>query len=124
MSLEERRRADRVAFKMSVALEIGNSRIESQSTEDLSVQGIFVHCRENHAQGTPCRVILRLSGRSSRLTLEIDGRIARVVPGKGMAIEFVCVDLDCYTHLKYIVEHNRNPEVFAQKETEKVGSSD
>lgn len=106
MSDRERRKAERVPFKVSATVEIQDRRIVADSTEDLSTKGVLIRCGEQIETGTPCRVLVELSGSSSRLQLEMEGRVARSVEGHGMAIEFTSVDLDCFTYLKQIVQHN------------------
>ncbi len=107
MSVSERRREERVVFVASATLVVGGREIVAQSTENLSLQGVFVRSPEVVEPGTPCRVYLELSGRSSRLQLRMDGKIARVAPGRGLAVEFTSVGVDSSTYLKSIVAHKR-----------------
>ena len=107
MNESERRRDERVAFATSATVVVEDREIVTRSTEDLSLQGVFVSCDEVLEPGMPCRIYLELSGLSSRLQLRMDGKVVRAVAGKGMAIEFTSIDLDSYTYLKSLVAHNR-----------------
>jgi hypothetical protein len=102
----DKRSVERVPFRVSAILKTNNREIRSETTEDLSVKGVFVLTEEFLEEETPCQVLLELSGTSSDLRLRMEGRVARVRPGKGMGIEFTTLDLEVYTLLKNIVEYN------------------
>lgn len=104
---EERRREERVDFKVKAAIKSGHRRFSSEKTENLSLNGVFIESDEKLEPGTDCHVSLELTGQSSRLWLEMEGKVARVEPGRGMAIEFTSLDLDSYGLLKHVVEYNQ-----------------
>jgi len=105
-----RRRADRVVFSTAATILAGNSEIRSQSTQDLSVRGVFVSCMEVLPPGTLCRVVLDVSGCRTSKRLELEARVVRAEKGAGFALEFVSVDLDSYTYLRYVTQHNLPPD--------------
>lgn len=107
MTDTERRRGERVTFQVHATLGTDEVQIQSKVTENLSIVGVFVLCDPVLEIGTLCNIQLELTGRSSMLRLDMQGRIARSVPGKGLGVEFVSVDLDCYIHLRNIIEYNR-----------------
>jgi len=110
MKISEKRRGERVAFQVNATLDVEGKKIRSNETRDLSVGGIFVFCGESFPLGVPCRVKVEMTGQSSQLILKMQGRIARIEPETGIAIEFTALDLDCYTFLKNVVEYNRATE--------------
>lgn len=106
MAQANRRRGDRVVFKVSTIVLIDGKQIKAESTENLSTGGVFIRSSETPELNQPCKVHLEVSGRTSLLQMEIEGRVARVEP-EGFAVEFTRVDLDSYTYLRYVVEYNR-----------------
>ena len=107
MEQSDRRSADRVEFTVTAAINAEGKQVRSSSTENLSLTGVFVVSEEEMQPGTSCDVTLEVTGRTSVLRIEMEGRVARAEPGRGFGIEFTSIDLDSYTFLKYVVEYNR-----------------
>ena len=107
---QERREAERVSFKVTAVVSAGDKKIESESTENLSVKGVFVNCADPLEVGSLCQVQLELTGWKSKLNLEMEGKVSRAIPGQGIGIEFTSLDIDCYAFLKHVVEYNQPEE--------------
>jgi tRNA 2-thiocytidine biosynthesis protein TtcA len=102
---EEQRRRTRVNFQTEADVAAGERRLTGLTTRDLSLKGLFVVSDETFPEQTPVSVILRLTGSTSDLALNMDGRVVRTT-AEGMAIDFVEIDLDSFFHLRNIVQLN------------------
>ena len=99
----EKRRGVRVTFRTTVKLRFPDGRaFDECETTDVSVAGVFVRGIKGVACGDKCQVELHLSGRTSRLVLELDAEIVRT-QALGVALQFLEVDEDSFYHLRNIV---------------------
>lgn len=108
---KEKRRTTRVKFHTSVDLKFADTIYEQCEILDLSVKGVFVLGITDRRQDQECEVTLQLSGASSELKLEMKAKVVRVTED-GIGLYFHEVDLDSFSHLKYIVYYNsENPDL-------------
>jgi hypothetical protein len=117
---KEKRRTTRVKFHTSVDLKFVDKLYEQCEILDLSVKGVFVLGVTNCEPGQECEVTLQLSGVSSELKLKMKAKVARVTKD-GIGLNFHEVDLDSFSHLKYIVYYNsENPDLLDENYLEPV----
>ena len=117
---KEKRRTTRVKFHTSVDLKFADTTYEQCEILDLSVKGVFVLGITDPRQGQECEVTLQLSGASSELKLKMKAKVVRVTED-GIGLYFHEVDLDSFSHLKYIVYYNsKNPDLLKENYTEPV----
>lgn len=115
MGIENRRKNVRVLFQATVDLKFHNQTCEGCETQDLSIKGAFVVGIGGRKAGDQCDVLLRLTGSTSDLVLNMKGEVVRV-ESDGVALLFSEVDLDSYHHLRNIVYYNaENPEEAAEE---------
>ncbi len=118
--IKEKRRTTRVKFHTSIDLKFDDTFYEHCKILDLSVKGVFVLGITDRSQGQECEVTLQLSGASSELKLKMKARIVRMTEN-GIGLYFHEVDLDSFSHLKYIVYYNsENPDLLDENYTEPV----
>lgn len=117
---KEKRRTTRVKFHTSVDLKFADKLYEQCEILDLSVKGVFVLGVTNCEPGQECEVTLQLSGTSSELKLKMKAKVVRVTKD-GIGLNFHEVDLDSFSHLKYIVYYNsENPDLLDENYLEPV----
>ncbi len=102
---EERRQHFRVAFKVEAELAIQGSSYRAEEINNLSLGGCLLPIVEELAPGTACRVMIKMGGPSSELTISLNGEVLRS-DEKGVAVKFTNMDPDCLLHLQNIVRHN------------------
>ena len=103
---DERRRKTRVHFKTQVTLKADESEIVSEAnSKDISIKGMFVNTEKKMPIGTPCDIEILLTGTSTRLALNIKGKVTRQ-DATGLGISFDSMDLDSHFHLKNIIMYN------------------
>jgi len=113
MSLEDhdKRKKQRVDFKTKITLKTDQSELNIEgSSKDLSLKGIFIHTNEDIALNTKCDIEIYLTGMTEKFVLNMQGITIRQ-EDNGIAVEFISMDLDSYTHLKNILRYNTaNPD--------------
>ncbi|MBW1897681.1 MAG: PilZ domain-containing protein [Deltaproteobacteria bacterium] len=108
MSLEdhEKKKKQRVDFKTKITLKTDKSELNIEgSSKDLSLKGMFIHTNEDIVLNTKCEVEIYLTGMTEKFVLNMQGAIIRQ-EDNGIAVEFISMDLDSYTHLKNILRYN------------------
>ena len=113
---EEKRGKTRVAFQTQVVIRAGDTQITSgANSRDISLRGIFVKTNQRLPAETACDVEILLTGSSSRLAINVKGRVVRETP-EGMGIVFDALDVDSYYHLKNLLLYNaRDPDALEQE---------
>ncbi len=109
----ERRKNRRVPFQVAATLQIGQTRIEGV-VDNLSMKGMFI-AYETLSGGSPLEISIKLSGSSPSLSIELQGKVARLTDA-GIAIEFKEMDLDSFTHLRNIISQNTDDPDAAYEE--------
>lgn len=113
MSLEDhdKRKKQRVDFKTKISLKTDQSELNIEgSSKDLSLKGIFIQTNQNIALNTKCDIEIYLTGMTEKFVLNMQGITIRQ-EDNGIAVEFISMDLDSYTHLKNILRYNtQNPD--------------
>ena len=113
---DEKRKKTRVHFGTQVIVKSDTSEIVADTnSKNISVKGLLVETDEKIPVGTPCEIEILLTGTSSKLSLNIQGKIVRQTES-GLAIAFDAVDVDSYFHLKNLVMHNAEDPDAVEKE--------
>ncbi|PKL39086.1 MAG: PilZ domain-containing protein [Spirochaetae bacterium HGW-Spirochaetae-1] len=102
--MDERTRT-RVPFHVRASIQYNGRNIEGD-VENLSLNGLFMNTREDLSLNTITKIIVHLSGSSSELSLNLQGKIIRKEEA-GIAFSFMEMDLDSYIHLRNIMTFNR-----------------
>jgi hypothetical protein len=106
MSDAEKRKAVRVPFRADILIHHGKKMLHlGGDSLNVSMSGMLVETHEKLDIGSPCRVLMSLSGTQEPIELAIEGRVVRQ-GATGFGIHFEKMDLDSYTLLKEIVRHN------------------
>jgi hypothetical protein len=100
----EKRKHQRVPFQAE-AVARGKDLTVSGKIDNLSMKGLFLNAAAADFGTDPLQVTILLSGSSSKLSIELRGRVVRIVD-TGMAIEFMDMDLDSFILLKNVVLYN------------------
>ena len=88
MPRKERRRR-RFSFSTKVILTfVGTSKQIKAESKNVSVNGIYVKSRAKIPVDTHCDIEIIISGKSSRLRLELEGKVVRR-DNEGLGIEFI-----------------------------------
>jgi PilZ domain len=98
----ENRKHSRVSFPAQAIVKTANGTI-SGTIENLSMKGMFLHTQHRVTGGDPLEITIPLSG--SQISIHLMGKPIRCTDA-GIAIEFIEVDLDSFTHFKNIVSYN------------------
>ena len=113
---EEKRQKTRVPFQTQVVIRSGGEEIISEAdSRDISLRGMFVRTRQPLSVDTACQVEILLTGSSSRLSIRVQGRVAREERG-GVGIVFDSLDIDSYYHLKNLLLYNAQDPDALEKE--------
>lgn len=100
----EKRTGTRIHFDVKGAIE-HNGVTYSGSIDNLSMKGMYLKAPGPLPAGSEVKIKIHLSGASSDLIININGRVARS-DNKGMGLTFDRIDLDSYTHLRNIITYN------------------
>ncbi len=112
---QERRKNTRVPFQATIDLLFPGRHYTDCETENLSLKGVCVPGISGHEVGETCEVALALSGSTSQLVLNMQGRVVRV-EAERIALVFTEIDLDSYYHLKNIIYYNsEDPDKIEQE---------
>ena len=101
----EERHNMRVPFHVKATVKFKDAIIEGD-IENLSMNGLLMKSSVKIDEESVCRVTVFLSGASSELTLDLSGKVVRS-DEKGIAINFIEMDLDSFIHLKNIIAFNQ-----------------
>ena len=104
--MADKRTHERVPFTARVSVFYKGKRVVSDAdTRNISLKGVYVASDYRLGVGTLCGLELQLTGASSKLILNIDGRVVRE-DDTGFGLVFDTIDLDSYFHLKNILRYN------------------
>lgn len=114
-SINNDNRRYRSDFKTEIKIVTQEKTITSGASKDISLNGIFVFCKEKLPEGTPCTIELFMNCKQDDRGIFLDGHITRVT-SEGLGLAFDNMDVDTYEHLRKIVLYNaRNPEDFLEQ---------
>lgn len=99
----EKRKHQRISFQAEAVVR-GNGLTVSGKIENLSMKAMFLKATGDFGN-KPLQVTILLSGSSSKLSIELTGRVVRKEE-HGMAVGFLEMDLDSFIHLKNVVSYN------------------
>jgi hypothetical protein len=86
---EERRRRLRIQFSAKVMLKTDHyESVIGAHMCNISMNGLFIKTAERLPVGTPCRVEIVMTGRSSDLVMRTNGVIARL-ESSGLGVQFL-----------------------------------
>ena len=100
----EKRKHKRVPFRAEAVVRDRDITM-SGNIDNLSMKGLFLKAAAADVGTDPLDVTILLSGSSSKLSIELTGKVVRKAED-GMAIQFVEMDLDSFILLKSVVLHN------------------
>ena len=104
----ERRNFTRVIFKAEATVSYGGNSITSP-VKNISLKGMFLETRETLPLNDSLEVKIVLSGNTTRLTVNLNGKATRQ-DDNGFAILFDGMDLDSFVHLKNVITCNTNDQ--------------
>jgi hypothetical protein len=110
----ERRENRRVPFQVMATVQTGQTSIKGM-VDNLSMKGMFLTAGETLSGGGPLEISILLSGSSTVCSVELKGRVVRQTAA-GVAIEFLEMDLDSFTHLRHIIALNSDDPDAAYEE--------
>lgn len=111
---EDKRKNTRVQFQASAAVRFADEAFEEFVIADLGLKGGFLCGAKGHKIGETCLITLNLAGAGSKVILSMQGEVVRV-DENGLAVHFIEVDLDTFSHLKNIVYFNAaNPDAIKE----------
>ncbi len=94
----------RVNFETKVVISVDGKDLPEAESKDISLNGIFVNIK-GFEVGKECTIKITLSGASSKLKIEIKGKVVRVTDS-GAGIIFTMIDPDSFLHLLNIIAIN------------------
>ncbi len=94
----------RVNFETKVVISVDGKDLPEAESKDISLNGIFVNIK-GFEVGKECTITITLSGASSKLRIEIKGKVVRVTDS-GAGIIFTMIDPDSFLHLLNIIAIN------------------
>ncbi len=100
----EKRTDTRIHFDVKGTIE-HNGVSYTGSIENLSMKGMFLKADSKIQVGSEVKIKIHLSGASSDLVVNINGKVARG-SSSGIGVIFDRIDLDSYTHLRNIITYN------------------
>lgn len=104
----EKRKNTRVPFNIESAVGYQGRTVKGEVV-NLSLTGMLFKSSDEIPIHTPLDIVFFLTGTTSRLTINLNGKAVRV-DERGTAIEFNEIDIDSFIHLKNIVAYNEGDE--------------
>lgn len=104
MSDSEQRIFTRVDFELEALVE-QNGQVYDGHVLNLSLRGMLFQNQQELNQDDPVRISLQLTGHTSTLQIDMEGKILRK-DSRGYALEFQTMDMDSFIHLKSIIAYN------------------
>jgi len=102
---KDKRRFTRIPFKVEAEMTAQGTSYRAEGITNLSIGGCSLPVTSDLRPGTPCRLILSLSGTSSELTVRIEGEVVRTDTDT-VAIKFTGIDPDSLFLLQNIIRYN------------------
>jgi hypothetical protein len=103
---QDRRRKTRVRFETRAILRTKDVEVTAETnSRNVSLRGVFLATDVALPQGTPCEIEILLTGSSTRLSIRVQGRVARV-DSEGLGVVFESIDPDSYFHLRNLLLYN------------------
>lgn len=107
----KKRDTTRVEFHTRAEVHADGKVIEG-TVDNLSLKGMFLKTETSHFSvrtGQSVDIAIRLAGASTKLSLELRGRVIRW-DNAGLGIEFTEMEFDTFVHLRNIVAYNAGDE--------------
>jgi hypothetical protein len=101
VSMPNRRRFDRVQFESQAMVKTGGQSFEA-STENLSLNGLFIRTEKRLPVGNRAEVMFVLPSASRSSEISVNGAVVRY-DNDGMAFQFGSLDHDSFSLLKTII---------------------
>lgn len=103
---ENDRRRSRIPFRARALLRFDGHTVEG-STQDLTMEGLFVGCDEPPAEGAECDIDIRLTSGADELPIRGRGRVVRHCRDPlGVGIEFTAFEPGSEETLWRVVRYN------------------
>jgi hypothetical protein len=106
----DRREFTRVRAHVEAQVSSDSPVLIAGDARDISLNGVYVLCKERLPTGTPCRVFLFLGDPQEQLVIRANGKIARA-DETGMGIELTGIPVDSFDHLRNLVLYNSGKEI-------------
>jgi len=97
----DKRNKTRVEFRSEATVK-HQDIIITGTISNLSLKGLLLNCTEKLPVNTTVDITITLSGSTTNLSININGKVIRL-EDQGMAIEFFEMELDSFIHLRNII---------------------
>jgi hypothetical protein len=119
MPLDQTNRRKHTRLPLSFASEffVGNKKIFSGKTKDISFGGVFMSCRNatNEMIGFDGRLRIILQAGTENEVVELTGRIVRAT-GEGIGIQFISIGAEDYQRFRNVMLYNNpNPDILLKE---------
>lgn len=104
-TFEQTRQYERVRPRMTVRMALRDELVQVCPVRDLGLGGIYVLVTTRLRPGQTCAMELQLS-KPDGPKIEARGRVVRVEPGRGAALQFTGLSLEAFDQLDRIVFNN------------------
>ena len=95
---DEKSRFTRVQFRVQAEVTVNGVKYTTDQIKNLSVSGCLLSINADLKAGATCMLKILISGASSELTLQAEGKIIRC-DQKAVTIKFTGIDTDSLLHL-------------------------
>ncbi len=113
---KDRREFIRVPFRTEVSVRTADRTLWSNSTLDISLNGLRIATTEAPPQeGAACEIEIVLSDADPPVLIEARGNIVRPEPGI-LAVHLTELDMESYDHLRQLILNNAADPDRAEKE--------
>ncbi|HLE09837.1 MAG: hypothetical protein A2504_11030 [Bdellovibrionales bacterium RIFOXYD12_FULL_39_22] len=103
--MNKKTRRERAHYCTKVVIKTSEKIIESSTSDNISLNGIFVESKDILPVNTKCKLEITLSASTDGIKLKMDAKVARVTP-KGMGLSFEVMDVETFRHIKNLVMYN------------------
>ncbi len=106
----------RVKVAIHVELRMGGNVVIQGELENVSMNGVLLHCETTLPEQTPCLVFLQLDGGQGGPTIEAQGVVTRTETHK-LAIQFTeLIGVESTHHLQNLVLYNSGTQAYRVEE--------
>ncbi len=110
-TFSQSREFTRIRMRMTARVSAPDRAVRLCPVRDVGLGGIYVETDDCLRTGEICAMQLILSPSPSGPQLQATGRVVRVEPGRGTAIEFTTMSLESFDYLdRHIYDHTSEPE--------------
>ncbi len=104
--MENQREFTRVKVAIQAELRVGGNVVVHGELENVSMNGLLLHCDTILPEHTPCMIMIHLDGGQGGPTIEAQGQVTRTKPHK-LAVQFTeLIGHESSHHLQSLVLYN------------------